>query len=527
MKRDLRSLRILVVDDFAPMRKTVRDNLRSMGCQDVVLAVDGVEAVTQLELRGFDLVISDWNMPKMNGLDLLRHVRGSQKLAATPFMLVTAEGERDSVVAAIEAGVDQFLVKPFTQAGLKERIRRVMTGAGRRKSSDAVVTLARTPPAQATAEPAPAPASTSQPDRATVLVVDDTPTNIDVISGILKDQYRVQASTDGEKALHIARTGRPDLILLDIMMPDMDGLEVCRRLKQDPETQAIPVIFLTAKSETSDVTAGFEAGGVDYIVKPADPPVLEARVATHLRLKQARDDLRNHLDTAIENARLREDVERITRHDLKNPLAAIITTADSLIQKAGSVRDNRRAVENIRASAYDALGMVNRSLDLYKMETGVYTLKAERVDVVGVVSRVVSESRVNAEQEGKRILLEAPERCFVQGEATLCLPLFRNLIKNAVEASPPGAPVRVEVDAEPNPEVRIHNQGVIPESIRETFFEKYSTAGKEGGTGLGTYSAWLMARVQGGEIQFRTDSTSGTTLIVRLPPHGQGNVNSA
>ena len=128
----------------------------------------------------------------------------------------------------------------------------------------------------------------------TVLIVDDTPDNISVLSNLLKDEYRAKIATNGERALRIAFSdGPPDLILLDIMMPGMDGYEVCTRLKADERTREIPVIFLTAKSQVEDERKGFELGAVDYITKPISAPILLARVATHLRLKEANDFLRD------------------------------------------------------------------------------------------------------------------------------------------------------------------------------------------------------------------------------------------
>lgn len=125
-----------------------------------------------------------------------------------------------------------------------------------------------------------------------ILVVDDTPENIDVLAGILHEQYQIKVALNGLKALQIAQADPPpDLVLLDVMMPDMDGYEVCRRLKEDPATRDIPVIFVTAKTEVKDETKGFEFGAVDYITKPISPAIVEARVKTHLALKQARSKL--------------------------------------------------------------------------------------------------------------------------------------------------------------------------------------------------------------------------------------------
>ena len=134
-------------------------------------------------------------------------------------------------------------------------------------------------------------------EKATVLVVDDTPDNLTLMSSLLKDTYKVKVAHNGEKALKVARSeAPPDLILLDIMMPGMDGYEVCQHLKSDPATRDIPVIFLTAKSEVEDEKKGLELGAVDYITKPISPPIVMARVATQLSLKASADFLRDKAD---------------------------------------------------------------------------------------------------------------------------------------------------------------------------------------------------------------------------------------
>jgi len=131
-------------------------------------------------------------------------------------------------------------------------------------------------------------------DKATILVVDDTPDNLSLMSGLLKDLYKVKVANGGEKALKIALSeAPPDLILLDIMMPEIDGYEVCRRLKSEVWTREIPIIFLTAKSEVEDEAYGLELGASDYITKPISPPIVLARVKTHLAIKRVQDFLRD------------------------------------------------------------------------------------------------------------------------------------------------------------------------------------------------------------------------------------------
>lgn len=143
----------------------------------------------------------------------------------------------------------------------------------------------------------------AESNRHTLLVVDDTPTNLSLLSNLLRDTYRIKVANNGVKALNLAFSAPPDLILLDIMMPEMDGYEVCRRLKNNENTRNVPVIFLTAKTEVEDEEHGFSVGAVDFIHKPISPPILLARVKTHLEIKSWRDFLQD------QNAWLQKQVE--------------------------------------------------------------------------------------------------------------------------------------------------------------------------------------------------------------------------
>ena len=171
-------------------------------------------------------------------------------------------------------------------------------------------------------------AVTPSSDPATILVVDDTADNLDLMAGLLQDRYRVKVAINGEKALQIARSGSPpDLILLDIMMPGLSGYQVCEQLKQDPATKDIPIIFLTAMAATEDETRGLELGAVDFITKPVNPPIVLARVATQLQLKVAADVLRD------QKSWLEAEVQRRT-HDL-------IAIQDVTIQMMAGLAETR------------------------------------------------------------------------------------------------------------------------------------------------------------------------------------------
>ena len=204
--------------------------------------------------------------------------------------------------------------------------------------------------------------------RHTILVVDDTPENISLMNGLLKDHYRTRIATGGARALKaVLMEPKPDLILLDIMMPDMDGYEVCRRLKADPRSADIPVIFLTAKSEIEDEQSGFDAGAVDYITKPISPPIVMARVKTHLALKLAADFLRD------KNAFLEAEVRRRT-HAVESVQDVTIMAMASLAETRDNETGNhiRRTQHYVRALA----------LELQPMPAFADELSEETVDIL-------------------------------------------------------------------------------------------------------------------------------------------------
>ena len=357
-----------------------------------------------------------------------------------------------------------------------------------------------------------------------VMVVDDTPSNIDLLLEILGEDYDVRVAVDGPSALEDMAADPPDIVLLDIMMPKMDGYEVCTRLKAHSSTRDIPVIFVTAKGAVGDEVRGFDCGAVDYITKPISAPVVKARVAAHLALSQASRILAERNLALEENIQLREDVERISHHDLKTPLNKIISLPRILMGDDAINHNHKDCLKRIEQAGLTMLEMINRSLDLVKMERGTYALEPVAVDLFGVLERVASDLRVPAKEKGCVFNLEtrhvshrAPG-LLVLGDELLCYCIAANLFKNALEACPKNTQIMVEVNqGEGTAQFSVGNTGMVPEAVRDCFFEKYATAGKKGGTGLGTYSAQLMARTMGGDIAMTTGPDLGTRITVTLP----------
>lgn len=524
---------VLVADDMEGMRRILTNSLHQMGIKDVLTASNGAEAWRILQNHRCDVLITDWNMPHMSGLELLKAIRSAPEHSTLPVLMMTAEAEKNRVEQAIAAGVSGYMVKPFTVGALEGKLRKMLAHPEHAPvpSATRVPVLAGV---KAGARPAPPASAPHDAGTASILAVDDVPDNLDVLVAVLGDNYTIKVAGSGERALKILSSGKiPDLILLDVMMPEMDGFEVCRRIKADPATRDIPVIFLTAMNETVDVTRGFAAGAVDFVTKPAVPAILQARIETHLRLRRSIAELQRSRVALIEqnavleeNVRLRDEFERIAQHDLKNPVAGIVSFAASLLADDSLATQHKEILSYIEQSAYRVLDMVNLSLDLYKMERGTYECEASSVNVTQVLQRIEKDMASELESRGVQIrylqssiaVLPAPP-VQILGDETLCYSMFGNLLRNSLEAS--GENTTIDVDlgvAEKMVSVRITNDGMVPPDIRDTFFEKFSTSGKAHGTGLGTFSARLIARTQGGDITMHTsDSENRTTVTVTLP----------
>ena len=220
---------------------------------------------------------------------------------------------------------------------------------------------------------------------------------------------------------------------------------------------------------------------------------------------------------------LRDDVDRITRHDLKAPLMGVINMPTLLFKNKTLPAKDIELLHLIQESGYRMLRMVNMSLALYQMETGAYQCQRQLFDLLGTVARVLRDTRTSAEDKeiGLSVLLDGSPVCPgdrfpVVGEELLTLTMLENLLKNAIEASPPAGTCVIACDSR-RQTLRITNPGEVPEAIRDRFFEKYVTAGKRWGTGLGTYSAWLIARANGWAIALSCAALGQTTVTLTFP----------
>ncbi len=288
--------------------------------------------------------------------------------------------------------------------------------------------------------------------------------------------------------------------------------------RQLRETLIRPVF--QEKRHAKITVRGRHAGGSWRWMETSLAPVLDERGKVVQTIAVSRD-----VTERLELEQLKEHVEQITRHDLKTPLICALSVPRLLRSHGNLTPEQLQVLEQLERTSRKMLEMINRSLDLYKLEAGIYAVHPESVDLLAVVRAGMAElaGLAQARKVRVRVLAEGAEpgpedRFPVQAEELLLHSLFQNLLANALEASEPGAEVCVRLERRPGlARLSLHNPGAVPEAVRARFFEKYATFGKEFGTGLGTYAARLIAEVHGGRAGFDTDEAEGTTVWVDLP----------
>jgi len=363
------------------------------------------------------------------------------------------------------------------------------------------------------------------PQCAKILVVDDDPAVLDGLRRTLGRCYDLEMALGPEAGLRLlAEHGPFAVIVSDLRMPGLSGVEFLRRAK-DIAPQAVP-LMLTGHGDLDTAMEAINEGHIfRFLTKPCPPSILRRSLEAALAQYRLAAADRELLRMTVENARLKEDVERIMRHDLKTPLTTIISLPQVMRLAENLDDDQRDMLSLIEDAGYTVLAMVNLSAALFKMERDQYVLAPVAVEIPPIVQKLFAAHAYTAQAHSLSLELTlsgrplSPEEGFaVRGEELLCYSMLANLVANAVEASPDGGRVSVDLRREHEKAlIVLENRGAVPESIRERFFEKYVTAGKPKGTGLGAYSARRIALAHGGDIAMTTDD-AGTVVTVCLPP---------
>jgi len=366
-----------------------------------------------------------------------------------------------------------------------------------------------------------------------VLIVDDTQENIQVLGSLLRDAgYSINVATNGIQALATLERIRPDLVLLDVMMPAMDGFEVCRRMQQHEAWSNIPVIFLTAKMQTENIIEGFELGAVDYVTKPFQSAELLQRVETHLTLSRLRRELServSELSEALERIeQLRREQDAFLRHELNNVINPISGYADMLSTVVGSqLEEKPRAwLSSIVRGTASMQRLLTDLKDLNEVERGAQSLTFMPIPLYGILNDIIRDVRASTPTDIPIRLTPQTSEARIHADLSFLPGVYKNLIKNAaehlVDADPAARHAGVQVvcsESATHVITDIINGGApVPENLLDTFFDKFnSTKAGRGGTGLGTTYARIVTEAHGGAISVRSSIEEGTRVRVELP----------
>ena len=353
-----------------------------------------------------------------------------------------------------------------------------------------------------------------------VLIVDDMPVNIKILGETLRSDYEVSIATTGEKALEIAFSqNQPDLILLDIIMPGLDGYEVCRRIMADQRTRNIPIIFITAKGDVEDETKGFELGAVDYISKPFSLPIVKARVKTWIHFMDSRKELEK------KNKTLNEFIG-VVAHDLKNPLAGIsgYATILNMLNEKLSHAEKIKIIEKINDICQAMSRTLSNLLDNSIIECGKLKLNMGKISLEELCRERIQLFAIQTKNKKITVHESLGETDRVPLDKIFISQVLDNLISNAVKYSPRGANVFVSTEkTERGIKVSVRDEGPgICEEEKPLLFYPFQTlsakpTGGEKSTGLGLAIVKKIIEAHEGVLEVNSRLGSGSIFSFVLP----------
>jgi K+-sensing histidine kinase KdpD len=362
------------------------------------------------------------------------------------------------------------------------------------------------------------------------MIVDDMPANLLLLVHFMRDEgYKVRPVTSGLAALDLAQRVRPDLILMDVSMPEMDGYETCRRMKEIPSLKDVPVVFLSAMNDLLDKIQAFSVGGIDYITKPFHMEEVRIRLETHLRLAELRGEMAEKCRQLEAAETMRNQLAHLLVHDMRTPLFNISASLE-LVGLVDTIAADAHARRHL-VEAKDSIGVLEQMiadiLDVYKMECGGTLVELSPNSVCGIISEAVRIMGGLMKHHRFAYSLPAPE-LQVLCDKNLTVRVLTNFLSNAAKHAARGTDVGLTVVEEPG-RVRLsvtdQSPGVEPETA-QGLFDKFGkvggTSGKHGSSGLGLVFSRMVVEAQQGEIGVSNKPGGGCVFwFTLLVPDGK------
>jgi two-component system sensor histidine kinase/response regulator len=369
-----------------------------------------------------------------------------------------------------------------------------------------------------------------------ILVADDVPANVELLFDQLHTLgYRTVSALDGPSALSAAFTHHPELCILDVSMPAGDlgcddrstGFEVCRRIKRDPRTARIPVIFVTALNDTSDRVKAIEAGGDDFLTKPHNRLVLGARVRSLIRLKAATDALEDSYRKLRELEKVRDDLMKMIVHDLKTPLTSILASLELLLDGdlGPLTNDQQGMVSDADGKAQELLRLIEDLLEIARIEEAALPLSLEAISASELLEEVLGEWSVRFQQDGATASVDvADDVTMFEADRGLLKRVFANLVQNALTHSARSITLKLTARRDPSGVLfTVADNGPgIPPQYHELIFRKFEqvrapNAPRVRSSGLGLAFCRLVVEQHGGRIWVQSAEDQGSAFHILLP----------
>ena len=361
----------------------------------------------------------------------------------------------------------------------------------------------------------------------TVLIVDDNSNNVKIIAITLRElNYKLVIATSGQSAIEMVDKTRPDLVLLDIMMPGMDGYETCEIIKSKKENENLPIIFLTALNDKSNIIRGFEVGGVDYITKPFNKEELISRVKTHLELKFTQDELQKTSDYLYNLNSLKDKMFSVIGHDLRSPLGSVKMTLEYLSETVTETtgEELKITVDLLLKTTDEVFSLLENLLGWAKSQSGNIALNKEPIDLVDLVYKIYLLNKGNLKYKNISFNMEIEPASVIFADLNTITSVFRNLLSNAIKFTPEGGAITIKSKQIANlVEIEFRDTGVgIPEENIPKLFDSnqhlttYGT-NRESGSGLGLNLCNDFALKNDGSLRVASVVGQGTSFFLTLP----------
>ena len=360
----------------------------------------------------------------------------------------------------------------------------------------------------------------------TILIVDDNSNNVKIIAITLRAfNYKLVIATNGQSAIEMVEKTRPDLVLMDVMMPGMDGYETCEKIKAKKDNENIPVIFLTALSEKANIIRGFEVGGVDYITKPFNKEELISRVKTHLELKFTRDELQKNSNYLQSLNAVKDRMFSVIEHDLRSPLGSVKMTLEYLSEtiEETSTEELKSTIDLLQKTTDEVFSLLENLLGWAKSQSGNLAITKEPIDLMDLGYKVYLLNKGNMKFKNIDFKLDIQPGTIVSADLNTITAVFRNLLSNAVKFTPNGGTISLlakEADDKILIEIKDSGVGIPPENLPKLFdsTKHFTTFGtnRESGSGLGLTLCYDFVKKNDGEIWAESTVGQGTSFFLQL-----------